>query len=386
MEAMSLLKRLSVGICLAVPLAWGNVLPYSMADLEALVASQGHQEFFQHALDIRPSERDPRWNQMVEEMGESLLRLLADKPRLERADFHQAETLMGWAALARHEFFRQRRQDLGLRWIQQCLAGDASPTSPCWQDVLGFWAKDRQDPDVAPRLLALLEPHFRAGTPPVPLTPYYVLRPLLLSPLAELQCKKDVVRNVLWAEARAQWARQESAMPLAHEGCWTTLEPWLHGLWRDGATLEDLVLAQAVLEARGKLDPMEKDLFQVVYLLGRPSRGETFNLAWNRVRDLGGQPARREELMGRLRAWRPLPGEVFANLDLEKRRAVANHFKRHFPEFLDHYALTCVEFFGGKRRFPEGNPAHHCRELFETAEKAPGLLSNGSVDAFKAVQ
>jgi uncharacterized protein YcaQ len=42
---------------------------YSMVDLEALEKEQSFGEFFAHALDIRPSERNDYWKTMVQNMG-----------------------------------------------------------------------------------------------------------------------------------------------------------------------------------------------------------------------------------------------------------------------------------------------------------------------------
>lgn len=101
------------------------------------------------------------------------------------------------------------------------------------------------------------------------------------------------------------------------------------------------------------------------------------------MQELATQPAQREAIMKVLKAWHPLPGDLFTDLDLTKRRTVARHLQRFFPEYLDFYARTCVEFFGGKRRFPEGNPASNCHELFELAGQEKGLLPGATVETFK---
>ncbi|MFP5459502.1 MAG: hypothetical protein ACLGG7_12270, partial [Bacteriovoracia bacterium] len=49
---------------------------YTMGDLEALEKERSYSEFFSHALDIRPSERTEYWKTMVQNMGESYLKLL----------------------------------------------------------------------------------------------------------------------------------------------------------------------------------------------------------------------------------------------------------------------------------------------------------------------
>ena len=52
-----------------LPVSWAAT-PYTLADLEVLVSEESHKEFFQHALDIRPSERQDAWKSMVSKMGD----------------------------------------------------------------------------------------------------------------------------------------------------------------------------------------------------------------------------------------------------------------------------------------------------------------------------
>ena len=370
-----------------------------MVDLEALEKEQSYGEFFAHALDIRPSERSDYWKTMVQNMGEGLLKSLLSKNRLERADYQQMENLAGWSVLKTNEFFRLKRQELAMRWFTQCFNEDSTADSPCWQDVVTFWEVDRQEPDLAGRLLALLSPRFPLSVPQIEnpahraralVTPLFILKPVIRSPLAELQCKKAEVQQVVWESLRQQWLnnlkeKSFSAVlnEIAHRDCWPALVPAAHAQWLAGADSDTLTLSYLLLKSQQALTPLEKDLFQVHYLLGSPARGETFNLAWNRIQELAGLPLQREAIMDVLRKWHPLPGNLFMDLDQAKRRTVARHLQRYFPEYLDFYARTCVDFFGGKRRFPQGNPATNCHELFELAGQEKGLLPLATVQTFK---
>lgn len=370
-----------------------------MVDLEALEKEQSYGEFFAHALDIRPSERTDYWKTMVQGMGEGLLKALLSKNRLDRSDFQQMEELTGWSVLKSHEFFRVKRQELAMRWFAQCFNEDATASSPCWQDVVTFWEVDRQEPDLAGRLLNLLAPRFPLSVPDSEnpahraraiVTPLFLLRPVIRSPLAELQCKKPEVQQVVWESLRKEWLNNIKEKPfatflneIAHRDCWPALVPSAHHHWYVGADSDTLTLSYHLLKSQQALTLVEKDLFHLHYLLGSPARGATFNLAWGRLQALASLPLQRDAMMGVLKNWHPLPGNLFMDLDLAKRRSVARHIQRYFPEYLDFYARTCVEFFGGKRRFPQGNPATNCHELFELAVQEKGLLPVATVETFK---
>lgn len=372
---------------------------YTQADLEALEKEQSFSEFFTHALDVRPTERTEYWQTMVQNMGEGYLKSLLKKNRLDDADFQQMERLAGWRALASYDFFRIKRQEVATRWFNQCFRENDLPESPCWKNFVAFWEIDRQEPDIAPRLLSLLKPYLaKSGDPTNPLhrarltvDAYFILKPLLTSPLAELQCKKPELQDILWQKLKNEWElnlKQKSftafLKELAHESCWQALQERTHRLWQNGAAPADLTLGYLFLKSQAALSESERDLFYLSYLLTSPARGETFNLAWARIQELGKKPALREELLSTLKAWSPLPGDLFNDLDLIKRRAVSRHLQRHFPEYLDHYAHVCVDFFGGKKRFPHGSPALHCHQLFDLAAGEKDLLPEALIQTFKA--
>lgn len=385
-------------LCLVFSLR-SEATPYSMVDLEALEKDQAYGEFFAHAMDIRPSERNDYWKTMVQNMGEGLLKAMLNKNRLERADYKQMEDLAGWNVLRTNEFFRLKRQELAMRWFTQCFNEDSSAASPCWQDVVTFWEVDRREPDLAGRLLALLAPRLPSSVPAPEnpehrarslVTPLFLLSPVILSPLAELQCRKPEVQQVVWDSLRQSWLNNVKGKAfsvlmseLAHKDCWPALVPAAHEQWKTGAGSDSLTLSYLLLKSQQALTPLEADLFYVHYLLGSPARGETFNLAWNRVQQMAEQPSQREAVMNVLKQWHPLPGQLFMDLDTAKRRTVARHLQRYFPEYLDFYARTCVDFFGGKRRFPQGNPATNCHELFDLAAQEKGLLPGATVETFR---
>lgn len=362
---------------------------YTLTDLEVLEKEGAHQEFFAHAFDVRPSERTDYWKRMMENMGESYLKSLMQKKHLERSDFQLMERLMNQSVLSQYEFYRQRRQEVALKWFQQCLGENSSADSACWKDLQAFWEKGRQEIDLAPRLLAVVGPFLAVGKP-TEISELFILSPMLADPIAGLQCKKPAIRQVVWAEALKRWATSlkpqefaEQLTEVAHSTCWQSITQWSRAFLLSGGTTDELDVTYQLLQRQGEMTALERDLYLVSYLLGSPARGDLFNLAWNRLRDLGLRPQERETLLGHLKRWRPLPGQIFADLDLTKRRAISRHLRQHFPEYLDHYAHVCIDFFGAKKRFPEGNPAYACREMFNLATTERELLPQPMVEMFK---
>lgn len=64
-----------------------------MADLEILSQEKGYTEYFAHALDIRPSERNERWKEMTILMAENWAKTIKQKAEPTVEDYQQIEKL-----------------------------------------------------------------------------------------------------------------------------------------------------------------------------------------------------------------------------------------------------------------------------------------------------
>ena len=135
------MTRLLLLILITLP-AFGSSA-YTLQDLEVLAQEGAHEEFFAHALDVRPSERQETWKSMVSTMADGLSRKVLAKSNLSESDFNKIEELYKWPSLKTDDIFRTRRQAIGIRFLQNCL----KETNPCWDKVRAFWETDKTDPD-----------------------------------------------------------------------------------------------------------------------------------------------------------------------------------------------------------------------------------------------
>jgi hypothetical protein len=364
------------------PLAFGGNL-YTLADLEVLVREEGHREFFAHALDVRPSERQEAWRGMVTKMGDRFGQRVLGQSTIDRSDFRQIEELYGWPVLRGDDVFKLRRRDIGLRYLRQCLKQDP----PCWEELRAFWEKDKTDADTAFKLAELTR-----SAPEAPVATWSFLEVALKSNLAEFFCKKDFALEALWGKIEIDYVRLGPEGDLmrkidetVHPDCLPPLVAEARRRLARPPKAIDRELAFQVLKSQGKATPAVTDFFYTVYLLDNPAQGELFNLSWNRVRELGGTAGRREAVLKLLRELDPLPDGILASLDQTKKRVVLRHFKTYFPEYFDFYADQCVSYYGGKGAFPAGNPTVHCQDLM-SSDLAPQILDEFRIKKFQDVR
>lgn len=356
---------------------------YTLADLEILVQEEGHEEFFQHALDVRPSERQEAWKTMVSKMADVMTRKLLAKAEIERKDFLKIEELFSWPSLRTDDIFRNRRQEAGLRYLKACLKKD----QPCWNDLKTFWENDKNDAETAYRLAELT-----AELKDPPISSWSFLEISLKSPLSEFYCKKEFVMNALWGKIEIDYIKlgpegdlMKKIDQTVHPDCLPTLISEARKRLYSPAKLQDRELAFQVLKSQMKADQEITDFFYTVYLLENPSQGELFNYSWNRVRELGGTVARREAVLKKLKNLDPLPDAILGSLDQTKKRVILKHFKTYFPEYIDFYTDQCVNYYGGIGSFPSGNPTINCQNLM-SSELAPMIIDDFKIKKFQEVR
>lgn len=356
---------------------------YTLADLEVLVTEESHKEFFQHALDVRPSERQDAWKSMVTKMGDLYSRTILGKSEISKTDFLKIEELFTWNALKTDDVFKLRRRDIGLNYLRSCIKAE----TPCWDELKNFWEKDKTDADTAYKLAEIVK-----GFENSPITNWSLMEVALKSPLSEFYCKKDFVMTALWGKIEIDYVKLGPAGDLMqkidqtiHPDCVPILVSEAKKRLNTPPKVFDRELSFQILKSQSKADQLTTDFFYTVYLLDNPSQGELFNYSWNRVRELGGTITRRENVLTKLKSLDPLPDAIMSSLDQTKKRVVLNHFKTFFPEYLDHYTDQCTKFYGGKGSFPSGNPTINCQK-FMSSDLAPLIIDDYKIKQFNSVR
>ena len=376
-----MLQLLLILVTFTLPI--GARTTYTLADLEVLVAEENQSEFFEHALDIRPSERQEDWKTMVVKMGDVFSRFVTQKPVITKEDFTKIEQLYTWSALKNDDVFRLRRQDIGLRYLKSCLRSER----PCWEKVKAFWETDKSDADTAYKLAEIIQSFDNS-----PITVWSLLEISLKSPLSEFYCKKEFVMKALWGKIEIDYVKlgpdgdlMKKIDQTIHPDCVPLLVSEANKRLMHPPKVLDRELSFQILKSQMKADQGTTDFFYTVYLLDNPSQGELFNYSWNRIKELGGAVTRREAVLRKIKKLDPLPDTIISSLDETKKKVILKHFKTYFPEYLDHYTDQCTEFYGGKGSFPSGNPTIYCQDLMKS-DIAPQIIDEFKIKKYQEVR
>lgn len=363
--------------------SWGNSgQTYLLADLEILAQEENYEEFFKHALDIRPSERQDGWKSMASKMAELYAQNILKKSVIPPEDFQQVEKLYHWPNLKADEFFKQRRAEIGLRYLGKCL----KETNPCWDSLRAFWEADQDQTELSYKLAELVAPL----SPPIPAWTF--LDVALKSSLSEFYCQKPFVMESLWGKLGIDYIRLGPQGDLMakidqtiHPDCIPALLQEAKSRLYTPKADNDRELSFQILKSQKKVSKDLMDFFYTLYLLERPSQGELFNYAWNNLKEMGSSADRRDQVMNEMRKLDPLPDELLGSLDQSKKRAILNQFKNYFPEYLNFYSNKCVDYYGGKGKFPKGNPTMHCQDLM-SSDLGRQILDADKINKYQEVR
>ena len=356
---------------------------YKMEDLEVLDNEKNYREFLKHARDIPPRERNTHWKEMVQTSAEGLLKEAMRYERYDQKTFQFVEGLLLWPSIKNDEFFLVRRASFGDKFFSKCFSNQSNKRS-CIDQAIRFWKNSpTKDPDLANNLANLLGKHDRS----IDLWPFYSI--VAKSKLATFLCKKDKVQDAIFNKLSSDLAQNELDTNdlkniinnTVHPGCWTELSKKLkENLYSSSTITRDQSFT--ILTSVSKLGSTEEDIFLAYFILSGPTVGPIFNLSWNRIKNLALNYTRRQNVLSSIMKMDPLPGRTFSMFDIRKRDIILAHIYKNFPEYINQYAKTCLEYLRGDRVFPNGNPTIECRDLFKLSVKNK-FLSRSTLEEYK---
>ena len=336
---------------------------YTIKDLEILESQGNYPDFFLHAKDIRPALRSEYWKKMVRHMAVGWLDYKLKRNIFDAESFERIEKIAGWPTLQRDHFFQLKRGEYAVRMLESCFSGRKEEHPSCLKRMEQFWVRSDKIPATGYRLAGLLARHKRSGG-------WRYLSDILIKEEAAVYCEQQSVQDEFlkvvedWnvSDGIAAWIDK-----MIHPSCWKSMAEGLKNvLWKRGHTVEEKVFK--ILVAKGALGEEDKDFYYALFILNDPRVGKTFNLAWNRMKELGENFSRRQKVLQRLIKLDPLPDAVVGTSEMSKRKTLLDFFSRHFPEYFNHYGKVCLNYLEGKGSFPQGNPTVRCRDFFRDTD------------------
>jgi hypothetical protein len=363
----------------------GNTLAeyYTIKDLEVLEKNKNAKEYLEHAYDIRPSERNDHWKQMTQHMAVVFVNKSINGRLFTRENFQFIERINLWPSLTNDEFFQIKRESFHSSYFSKCLR-EKEKVSVCKFELLTAWASSRKDPDKAIEFLKIFKNLDKKEEA-------LFLSQVLNSRVSAFLCRKPVIKELSTKRMINQAAIEVDSeqfkawnQKFMNTDCWDQIKSiFSENLMSSSSYHREQSFR--VLESRGEMTEVEKSAFLVSYILDGPKVGRLFNLAWNELKKIGNNNSYRQRVLSRMRRMDPLPGRFFHLIDPNKKRILLTQLERNFPEYLDYYTKTCLDYLEGKRDFPRGNPTPNCQKIFADKIVSP-IINQGLKIRFSSIK
>ncbi|MCY4644610.1 MAG: hypothetical protein OXB88_08330 [Bacteriovoracales bacterium] len=374
-----------VGTCLAAQ--------YSLKDLEFLENEKNYGEFFQHAQDIRPTERGQLWQDMVKTMAHSFLQKNLSLGLYRQHEYKTISLLSTWPTLRGDLEFQQLRAKFGQAYFSGCFEkaleknskkNDKDKNDECLEHLHVYFNQGAKLPEESLAYLNLLKNRPR----PLPHSTFTYVKSLLKDPKQAEYCHRPLVKSALFERLLKMRSLSLSNLKIwikqhIDSSCFKNLATSLKKDLRS-TNFTDAVFAFDLLYAGSHLSSIEKDVFLMRHYLEKTKKGARLNLAWNTLKSLSRDFERRKRVLEELKTLDPLPDQLFGEPPSSKKNVFIDHLVHHFPEYLNHYSKTCLLYLEGKKSFPNGNPTIHCHRFMEEASGKNWISSQKLISYQKA--
>ena len=173
---------------------------YTFEDLKVLGKTQSYQEFLQRAHDIRPSNRDDKWNKLVEDMALKFLDhliQLRDIPNDKASLFMRVSS---WPIFRTNEFYITKRDILFIQKIENCFAKKRHNCKTLTSDLFN---NHTHPLEFQFQLAEILHQH---GHNSAQIWPFIKL--LVKDKLSEFYCKKEPLKSLVINQAYLEVSKQ----------------------------------------------------------------------------------------------------------------------------------------------------------------------------------
>lgn len=327
---------------------------YSIKDLQILANENNYTEYFAHALDIKPTNRDEVWKNLTEQMGTDLLSELVSKTRINNNDYKLVHAISRWPLFKDNEFFIKKRDFIFTKQIAECFKAGRKN---CLKLAEKIYNEYQHDVIFSFEFVNILK---RNKVSDAKVRPYALK--LAKDPISEFYCNKDEFKNVV-----LEYILQDRDS-IIHKDCIKALKPTLEKLML-GDRKQTRQMAFKLLKLSNVLEKEKINTYHTLNFLNNSNLSEKeIDLSLKSLRYFSENYSQREALRDEILKLDPIPDKVFTENDPKKLHAKMRVLKRYFPEFLDSYTKTCLSYLNGDKEFKNGNPTPHCHELFKSKE------------------
>ncbi len=341
---------------------------YDMSDLDALVREKNPKEFFEHYMDIRPSERKEAWKTLVSQMANFWLTEITTKNEFTHENFLLVKARSETFPLNENEAFFFKKNQFMLTYFKSCFQ-DKKNQNQCGEDftlLLNSYKslKINIDSEWAYQILKSdIRAHLKSPTKKE------LLRGIFTSSDALIFCEKpEVFRSFM--DYRIEENSTESKTQLEQILSKSCLKKMAQSFKKEMYTGPSHKRSDyfEFFKKNALLTSDDIELYYIVHLIDNPEIGDILNLAWSFMETLGENYKKRQEILNQIKTLKLILGDsLFQNAKLDRNQTILKLTSLQFPEYFDYYAETCFKILNGEE-IELVKPPKACHEFFKISQ------------------
>ena len=331
---------------------------YSIADLRALEEQNGHAELLDHAFDVLPAKRDVIWNNLVENAGLAYIKKLSANNKSFKEDFLRLKRISKWPLFNRNEFYISYQDKFFLAKIKNCME---SQEMTCLAMAKSFLADFKHENSFNFELAMALPPGSIYKS-----LKWDIIQDKLKNEISLFYCHKASIKEIIIENIANSEHNLSSKI---HPKCIKNIQVDLNKvLLVSNYTMEQKMRISHVLLDFNLLETEASALINIENFLKHSDLDkEQLNRSLKEFAKISQNSDYRELILKRFKQFDPMPDDIFKNIN-KITLAKINIITKNFPELIDLYASTCLDYLTGAKQFKRGNPTPNCHQFFKMVD------------------
>lgn len=332
---------------------------YGLEDLNILASQNSYGEFFEHAHDIIPSKRDSKWKELVESMGLGFLDSLQKKAALEDIDFKLIKTISKWPLFVSNEFFIKKRDFYFIKLIKHCYQAKKKNCDHLTDNIYTQYKHDIEFSFDLTTSLNLFNIENEE------LWKYSIQ--LVQHELSEFYCHKEPLKSIVLNKLFTLDSTGAGfEKKLVHKDCIKAVLVDIQKILASSNN-QSRLMAYKLLKAYNFLEADDITNYNILkFLASKNLSHQDIDNALKSLKVLNKSYHKRKLILESLQKQNYLPDEIFSKShQFPPKTRLLN---RYFPEYIDLYAKTCLDYLKGEKDFINGNPTPGCHNFFKQIE------------------
>lgn len=347
---------------------------YTLEDLKVLSTNGQYEEFFSHVLDIRPSKRDSTWNELVISNSIGYFDQISNFP-ITKSTLEKLKNIIELPPLKSNEMVNSRKNAVLSLYAKNCLSINSFES--CLTQIKPFLKSSPIDYEFNYKIFSSFNKKATLDKEKKSLASLASI--LTKSKFSEFYCNKEDLSQYVFS-----YINSEDILSM-HSDCQKELVTSLRKLTSYNLLSDTHIKFLTKYKATTNED---KAFYEFLTTIRNDNlHNLNANKALANLEELKSNASLRKSVLDKIKAVALIPDNIFSkssNKEKFRAQAIKRKISRSFPEFINLYTKTCLDYLKGTKEYAAGSPTVNCHDFFSEAKEL-NLVDGYVINEYKKV-